>query len=403
MHVRRAVTFLVLTTAGQLSGCSSGRTSAGVAPRDAASPYLFVWTNDADSADLNYLAVVDAREGAATYGDVVTTLAVPTSGRIRGHHTEHAMPTSGTLFANDFGTGKTYLIDLHDPRRPALADSFTAAGDLTFPHSFERLPNGNVLATFQTTGTGNTAPGGIAELDVHGRRVRSGSAAAGDLFIRPYSLAIVPALDRVVTGSVDMRMAGDSHVIQVWRLSDLTLVRTLAIPKDWGEAAEPRVLTDGRTVLVSTFGCALLRLVDLDGTNPRAEVVYRFTGASCAVPIVSGRFWIQTVPGENALVALDVQRPDAPREVGRLVLGAGHWPHWISIEPNGKRIVITGYRETRYHVIIAKLDQSTGALSLDTRFGAGGNAPGISFNRPSWPHGATGPGDPHGAVFSRPQ
>lgn len=54
-----------------------------------------------------------------------------------------------------------------------------------------------------------------------------------------------------------MRMTGDSHVMQVWHLSDLTLVRTLTIPKDWGEAAEPRILSDSRTVLVSTFGCAL--------------------------------------------------------------------------------------------------------------------------------------------------
>ena len=400
--MRARPNLLFISSVLAIAACSQ-RVSSGTTPSVPPSPFLFVWTNDADSVDLNYLAVVDAREDAATYGDVITTLAVPTSGRIRGHHTEHMMPSSGTLFANDFGTGKTYLIDLRDPSHPALADSFAAAGDLTFPHSFERMPNGNVLATFQTTGQGNTAPGGIAELDARGHRVRSGSAASGDLFIRPYSLAIVPSLDRVVTGSVDMRMAGDSRVVQVWRLSDLTLVRTIMIPNDWGSAAEPRVLADGRTVLVSTFGCALLRIVDLEGSNPRAELVYRFKGASCAVPVVAGHYWIQTVPAENALIALDVQRPEAPREVGRVVLGAAHWPHWISIEPNGKRIVITGYQATRHRVIIVKLDQSTGALSLDAKFGAGSGGPGISFNRPNWPHGATGPGDPHGAVFSQPQ
>jgi len=155
---------LFISSVLAIAACSQ-RVSSGTTPSVPPSPFLFVWTNDADSVDLNYLAVVDAREDAATYGDVFTTLAVPTSGRIRGHHTEHVMPSSGTLFANDFATGKTYLIDLRDPSHPTLADSFAAAGDLTFPHSFERMPNGNVLATFQTTGQGNTAPGGIAELD----------------------------------------------------------------------------------------------------------------------------------------------------------------------------------------------------------------------------------------------
>lgn len=135
-------------------------------------PYLFVWTTDSDSADLNFLAVLDARPGSATYGDVLTTLPVPTRGRTRGHHTEHQMPAGGFLFANDFGTGKTYVVDLRDPSAPSVADSFAAAGPLTSPHSFERLPNGNVLATFQNEGPGNAAPGGLAELDPRGGVVR---------------------------------------------------------------------------------------------------------------------------------------------------------------------------------------------------------------------------------------
>ena len=224
------------------------------------SPYLFVWTTDADSIDLNFLAVLDARRDSPSYGRVLATLAVPTSGHTRGHHVEHRMPVGGMLFANDFGTGKTYVLDLRDPLRPAVADSFVAAGDLTSPHSFERLTNGHVLATFQNRGPGNRDVGGIAELDARGRMVRQGSAAAGDVYIRPYSLAVVPALDRVVTGSADMRGAGDSRVVQVWRLSDLTLLRTIPIPNEWGSAAEPRVLADGRTVLVATFGCSLLRI-----------------------------------------------------------------------------------------------------------------------------------------------
>lgn len=388
-----------VAVAGVLANCPAAHAPKPVAGSE--SPYLFVWTTDADSVDLNFLAVLDARRRSPTYGRVLTTMAVPTSGRTRGHHTEHVMPTGGILFANDFGTGKTYLLDLRNPLHPALADSFVAAGDLMSPHSFERLANGHVLATFQNRGPGNREPGGIAEVDERGRLVRSGSAAAGDLYIRPYSLAIVPALDRVVTGSADMRGAADSHVIQVWRLSDLALLHTIRIPNEWGAAAEPRVLADGRTVLVATFGCTLLRVVDLASEAPRAERVYSFPGASCAVPAVAGRFWIQPVPGEHGLIALDVQRPDAPREAGRVVLGPNQWPHWISLEPGGRRIVVTGYQATRYHVIVVAFDPTTGSLAVDSAFGGGKDGPGVSFDRREWPHGASGPADPHGAVFSR--
>ena len=384
-----------------LPGCARPRTQP---PSGSAggSPYLFVWTTDADSVDLNFLTVLDAREDAATYGAVVTTLAISTEGRTRGHHTEHRMPDGGRLFANDFGTGKTYVLDVRDPRRPALADSFTVAGELASPHSFERLPNGHVLATFQNRGPGHREVGGVAELDARGRLVRAGSAAAGDQYVRPYSLAVVPALDRVVTGSADMRGGGDSRVVQVWRLSDLALLHTLRIPADWGDAAEPRVLADGRTVLVTTFGCALLRLTALETDTPRVERVYRFPGASCALPAVSGHFWIQTVPAEHALVALDVRQPEAPREVGRVSLGPGHWPHWISLEPGDRRLVVTGYQGTRHRVIVVRFDPATGALAVDARFGGGPDGAGVSFARPAWPHGATGAADPHAAVFSRP-
>ncbi len=60
-------------------------------------------------------------------------------------------------------------------------------------------------------------------------------------------------------------MADDSPAsrqLQIWRLSDLALLHTITLPD--GPAgdesrltAEPRVLADGRTVLVSTFACGL--------------------------------------------------------------------------------------------------------------------------------------------------
>lgn len=365
-------------------------------------PYLFVWTTDSDSVDLNFLAVVDALPSSPTYGEVLNTLPVPTEGRTRGHHTEHRMPEGGFLFANDFGTGKTYIFDLRDASSPSVADSFATAGPLTSPHSFERLPNGNVLATLQNEGLGNSAPGGIAEIDRSGAVVRWTRAAAGDRYIRPYSLAVAPAMDRVVTGSADMRDAGDSRVIQVWRLHDLSLLGTIDLPEEWGAAAEPRVLDDGETVLVSTFRCKLLRVGDLGDETPSVSLVYDFGGDACALPVVVGNLWIQTVPDIHGLVALDVSDPNEPVEVSRVVLADDDWPHWISLEPGGGRIVVTGYAGTRYRILMLDLEQGAGRMSVDSAFTMpNATRPGISFNRADWPHGSTGPGDPHGVVFSR--
>jgi hypothetical protein len=51
-------------------------------------------------------------------------------------------------------------------------------------------------------------------------------------------------------------------------------------------------------------------------------------------------------------------------------------------------------------VAIANLDQQTGKLTLDEDFREKGvDQPGIDFDRSSWPHGKTGKGVVHGALF----
>lgn len=363
---------------------------------------LFAWVTDSDSLDLNFLAVIDADAASESYGEVLRTLPVPTRGRTRGHHSEHEMPGDGLLFANDFGTGETYIFDLRDPTRPLVADSFDAAGPLMSPHSFERLPNGNVLATFQNEGPGNDAPGGLAEITAAGDALRWGLAADGDRYLRPYSLAILPGSDRVVSGSADMRGEGDSHAVQVWRLADLELLATIDLPPEWGPAAEPRVLADGETVLVTTFGCKLLRIAGVDGDGPTAELVHDFGGSGCALPVVVGDYWIQAVPDAHGLVALDVSDPGAPREVSRVTFANDDWPHWISPAPDRSRIVVTGYAGTRHRIIIVDLEPGTAEMSVDADFGSStSDRPGVSLDREVWPHGATGPADPHGVVFSK--
>ena len=400
------------TLAAALLGCCA------CAPRPASPPapaaeYLYLWTASADTTQPDFLAVLDVTEDSARYGRLVATLPVP--GRSNGpHHTEHELAPDRQLFANGFDTGQTFIFDLTEPARPRLAGQFGEVEGYTHPHSFLRLPGGHVLASFQMRhGPGGATPGGLVELTPAGRPMRSGSADAPgvDPQTRVYSAGIVSALDRVVTTTTDM--AGDypaSRQLQVWRLSDLALLHTITLPD--GPAgdesrltAEPRVLEDGRTVLVSTFACGLYLMEGVESERPSARLVASFPRKPktyCAIPVVAGRYYLVTVPAWSAVVSLDVSDPSRPREVGRVTLGPDDVPHWVSLSQDRRRLVITGYGAMRNRVVIARFDTASGGLSLDERFREeGAEGPGFLMEGKRWPHGGSAAGIPHGAVFSR--
>src|SRR6185312_1073225 len=214
------------------------------APRS--SHYLFVWAMEAvhplasvpemTPADIparrsglglgkDFIAVFDVQPGL-TFGKLVAML--PVGDAAQAHHTNYAEPPDDVLYANDWLGNRTYVFDLRDPLHPRLVRKFGSVGAFGYPHSFVYLANGDTLATFQYSGGFNHAAGGLVEFDPQGMVVRTASAAsAGHPNIRPYSLAVDEKLDRVVTGSADMMGTQVSHVAQVWRLSDLKLIKTM--------------------------------------------------------------------------------------------------------------------------------------------------------------------------------
>lgn len=373
------------------------------------SDYLYAWameTRDpsvpvppAASMGRDFLAVFDVAPQSRQFGRLVAMLPVGERAQM-AHHTNYSMPQDGRLFASDYQAGEGYVFDLRVPAKPQLAARFSDAGAYTHPHSFERLANGHTLATYQFKGSPDDAAGALVELDADGHVVRSSDASDPDVetFIRPYSIQSVPRLDRVVTTSADMLPTDQSsHVVQVWRLSDLKLLKTVVLPKPAHykdvvskNANEARLLADGETVLVATSNCGLYRLDGLAGENPGALFAYDFGYRSCAVPAVVGHYWIQTAMSGHALVSLDVSDPSHPTDAGRLVLKGDALPHWIASEPGGNRLVITGFGWLATHALFATVDPRSGALALDPRE--------IDFDR-KWPDGWNGPAMPHGAVF----
>lgn len=383
----------------------------------APSRYLFVWAMEArhpaaSTASLmrpelparrrtlglgkDFLAVFDVRPGRS-FGKLVAML--PVGSAAMAHHTNYAEPPDDVLYANDWAADRTYVFDLRDPRHPRLLRKLGSVGTYSYPHSFVHLSNGNTLATFQYSGGFNHAAGGLVEFDAQGRVVKAVSAAApGHPRIRPYSLAVAEKLDRIVTGSADMMGAQESHVAQVWRLSDLELIRTMPLPpqSDWyydtaADTSEPRVLADGKTVVVPTFNCGLFVVRNLAGENPTLQHIYDFGYRTCEVPVVVGDFLVEAMQSGHAIASLDLRDPEHPREVSRILLPADEYPHWLAVEPGGDRLVITGYGALNTRVRFATIDRRTGRLALEQAV--------IDMNR-AWPDGWRGSAIPHGAVFS---
>jgi hypothetical protein len=85
-----------------------------------------------------------------------------------------------------------------------------------------------VLATFQNKGAPDSGAGGLAELDPLGIFLRGTDAADPvDPELRPYSLAPVPNLDRVVTTIGDMWQKLMGRSVQIWRLFNLALLKSV--------------------------------------------------------------------------------------------------------------------------------------------------------------------------------
>ena len=392
------------------------------------SAYLFVWAGGRGASE--FIATVDADPTSQTYGRVLARL--PTGAVGFPHHTEAQLPANDHLLANDFHAGRTWLFDLHEPLKPRILTSFGDIANFSHPHTFIRLSDGRVLSTFQYRaasgaetpsspmkdmpgmdhGTTTHLTGGLVEMDESGGPFITGSAAdtsISDRLLFPYSVLPMPAIDRALSTTTDMDHAdtvATSQWIQVWRLSDLELLRTFALPPgprgDENKlSGEPRLLADGHSVYIHTFNCGLYLVRNVDRAQPTATFVKEFEGKGCGVPVLAGRYWLQTVPDAHGIIALDIADPERPREISRVDLGMDEFPHWLAIDHTGRRLVVnSGGRGNR--LFIVDFDPVSGRLTVDQGFhDPGAERAGISLSGSNWPRGFTGNVIPHGAVFSR--
>jgi hypothetical protein len=232
-----------------------------------------------------------------------------------------------------------------------------------------------------------------------------------DLVISSSSPMMWPDWKPLPSGSWPLKKINEQVTaqVQIWRLSDLKLLKTVTLTDSNGKhntyPAEPAVLPDG-SVYVNTFSCGLYLMKDLKSAAPTAQLVYSFPGGVdsmqtlCAVPVIVGHYWIQTVGALPGLIALDISNPEKPVEVSRLVLDRGFMmPHWLAADRKSNRLVLTGADQN--WLLVLRIDPETGSLSVEPSFHDPGAAAaaGISFDRADWPHGKNGPAVVHGALF----
>lgn len=404
--------------------------AAGTARSASPGHYLFAWAGDAAGRGDDFIAVIDADPHSPGYGRLLTSA----SSGIRSqqvHHTEYWMPPGGLLFANDHKAGRTVVFDLRDPLHPHVHASFGDLDGFSHPHSFLRLPNGHVLASFQVEGHMNHGSdrgghageamkmpmidvgarpgvhGGLVEIDDNGRAVRSASTAdpgRPDDLLMAYSLLPLPDIDRVIVTNSSMRDEDrNGHTYQIFRLSDLKRLSTNdfdAPPGRYGEInpEEARRGPDG-AVYVQTTGCGIERIADIASDHPRSKLVWQFPGSFCGVPSIVSHFLIQSVPILHGIVVLDIQDGAHPVEVARVQLDPAIFPHWTGYDARTNRLAVTGYGEDRLFML--KFNPDSGALAMDAAFHDDKGNPGFDFDNRTWPHGWTGSAIAHGVVFSR--
>jgi hypothetical protein len=386
------------------------------APQSAASGpsrHIYAWAGTGNNTvrGLDMMTVLNADPSSARYGAVLAAITVDSNGRMP-HHTEFSMPGTGFLFANDYSGDKSFLFDLSERTSPRLAGRLASVPNGRKLHSFARLTNGHVIATVQFgDSTIAGAPGGLAEFDGDGRLVRVGwsrDSAFPGARIRTYALAVVPGADRIVTTSSPMDEEITANVVQIWRLSDLSLLKTMEVPAVAGDSAhvmpfEVRALPDG-SVFMNSYHCGFFHITGLAGT-PEIERVMVMSQANprnfgCSVPVIIGHYMVMPIAYAHRYATIDIADPTHPKELASFPTDTTFFPHWASVDPGSDRIVVTDQGDGQSVVKIMHFDAVTGRLAWDTNFkDSGATSSGVSFRRVSWPNGVIGMAMPHGAVF----
>ena len=139
-----------------------------------------------------------------------------------------------------------------------------------------------------------------------------------------------------------------SNTAQLWRLSDLKLLKTFRLDPGTQLYAhlspeEVRVGPDG-AAYIQTLACGIERVSGMETDEPKAQLVHTFPGSWCGVPTMAGKFLVEGIPDIHGFIVLDMSDGLHPREVSRLVISPDYAAHWTGLDRATGRIVVTSER-----------------------------------------------------------
>jgi len=411
-------------------------------------PYLVVWAGDADRTNADFLAVLDADPTSPSYGKVLKTYPV----RSRGNEPQrlNAEPRGDRrVFGTGILTNRTFVFDLRQPLAGRLVHVDEPAPDRRFwaPADVVSLPTGHVVVACADPARYRgdprellSAPGGLVELDADGTIVRelpAADPAARHLIISPFGGDVAPSIGRLVTTNAGHgyaattrgeRLAGIS--VQIWKLPDQSLDCTVVL--EAGPRGEenlgpvtPRFLHRSAFLYVDTDqGGGLYGSDSIQTSSPSFRLVFDFgagtlPGGMAITP--DDRFLVVALAGTSRVVSLDLADPWSPKLVSSIrldrdPLDTSHarrgGPHGVTMSADGTRVAVSNYtidtpgfvQDGDHRVYVLRLDPSSGRLRIDGAFlDEKSGEVGVSFDRPSWPHGDTGPARPAGLLFVTPE
>jgi hypothetical protein len=360
-----------------------------------ASRFLYVWTSNPAVRHTDFLAVVDVGVGSPAYGTVIATVPVGSRGIV-------SRPKQAGERAAGHGSQdeQILLFDFVEPSRPRVVRTMAPPLRLCDHAAADGLGEGSGPAGFLRSARSADATDG-----------RTGPA------VHPRGLVVLSDVDRLVTIGASGSNGSAGAVVQLWRLSDLTLLCTLDVPRprlpDGTVTVLPHALPfvsgvlPGGSVLLHAYGCGVYRLTGADSDLPHihAEHTVDTRGLvadvldTCGVPVVVGDHWIIPSARLRSLVVLDVRDPDHPVEVSWLSTGSTFRPHWIAHDPASHRVIVGAEDGGINRMLMARFESPGGQLTWDESFRAHDGTLGVSFESPGLRAAGPGIACPRAALF----
>ena len=398
--------------------CLFASSTPCVAAADDSGKYLFICTGDQGRKSPDFLAVVNFDEGSSQYGRVIGKADVQGASATGNEFHHIGMSADGTtvvcggLLSVLKGQDEIFFFDVSNPRAPKFHSSANPPLS-AITDDFQPLPQGGFLVTMMGGAQGHS-PGRVAEFNGHLELVKEYPETPPAEGFNPHGISLRPEVNLMVTsdficpsttldavaGGLDFRGS-----VRVWNLRHRMILRTIEIPGAGG-TIDVKLIPGDPSERGYTAGMLDEHLYLLDTRRGTAKAVFDFaTISKGGWPQLlrltrDGRRLFISMNQAGKVAMLDISRPDKPRLLKILDLGANSGPHYIALTRDEKRLIISDYflnqdgfgkvhAEGDHKIHVAVVTSSD--LRLDQRFQ-------LDFNTAF----AQGPARPHGvAVLER--